>query len=106
MAVQKVQLLSQATGYGVIIGLSIAFGLIIIAAVKIQKRYLSEDSDHSEVFMVANRSVGLGLTASAVFSSWMWINESVFSAAYTYVRSANRMLDLNTRQMLTSFSIY
>lgn len=34
--------------------------------------------------MVANRSVGTGLTCSAVFSSWMWINESVFSAAYTY----------------------
>ena len=34
--------------------------------------------------MVANRSVGTGLTCSAVFSSWMWINESVFAAAYTY----------------------
>ena len=85
-----VQLLSQATGYGVIIGLSLAFGIIIVAAVKMQKRYLSEDSNHSEMFMVANRSVGTGLTASAVFSSWMWINESVFSAAYTYVQSFSR----------------
>ncbi|KAE9974372.1 hypothetical protein BLS_001780 [Venturia inaequalis] len=79
-----VQLLSQADGYGVVVGLSILFCLIIIAAVRIQKRYLLEDSDQSEMFMVANRSVGTGLTASAVFSSWMWINESVFSAAYTY----------------------
>ncbi|EXJ72193.1 uncharacterized protein A1O5_04697 [Cladophialophora psammophila CBS 110553] len=79
-----VQLLTQADGYGIIIGLSVLFCLIIIAAVRIQKRYLSEDSDQSEMFMVANRSVGTGLTASAVFSSWMWINESVFSAAYTY----------------------
>ncbi|KAK4618593.1 putative urea active transporter 1 [Fulvia fulva] len=79
-----VELLSQATGHGVIIGLSILFCLIILAAVRIQKRYLSEDSDQSEMFMVANRSVGTGLTCSAVFSSWMWINESVFSAAYTY----------------------
>ncbi|KXT06706.1 hypothetical protein AC578_8533 [Pseudocercospora eumusae] len=79
-----VELLSQGTGYGVIVGLSIVFCLIILAAVKIQKRYLSEDSDQSEMFMVANRSVGTGLTCSAVFSSWMWINESVFSAAYTY----------------------
>jgi Na+/proline symporter len=38
--------------------------------VRIQKRYLAEDSDQSEMFMVANRSVGTGLTASAVFSSW------------------------------------
>ncbi|KAK7432937.1 hypothetical protein QQZ08_000408 [Neonectria magnoliae] len=36
------------------------------------------------MFMVANRSVGTGLTASAVFSSWMWINETVFSAAMCY----------------------
>lgn len=95
-----VQLLTQAEGYGIIIGLSVLFCLIIVAAVQIQKRYLAEDSDESEMFMVANRSVGTGLTASAVFSSWlvetsyfckqltddsrMWINESVFAAAYTY----------------------
>ncbi|KAF2845566.1 hypothetical protein T440DRAFT_544027 [Plenodomus tracheiphilus IPT5] len=77
-------LLSQAEGYGIIIGLSVLFCIIIVAAVHIQKRYLAEDSDASEMFMVANRSVGTGLTASAVFSSWMWINESVFAAAYTY----------------------
>jgi hypothetical protein len=65
-----VQLLTQAEGYGIIVGLSVLFCLIIVAAVQIQKRYLSEDSDESEMFMVANRSVGTGLTASAVFSSW------------------------------------
>lgn len=65
-----VQLLSQTDGYGIIIGLSVLFCIIILAAVRIQKRYLSEDSDQSEMFMVANRSVGTGLTASAVFSSW------------------------------------
>jgi Na+/proline symporter len=63
-------LLNQAHGYGIIIGLSVLFCLIIVAAVKVQKRYLSEDSEQSEMFMVANRSVGTGLTASAVFSSW------------------------------------
>lgn len=65
-----VQLLTQADGYGIIVGLSVLFCIIILAAVRIQKRYLSEDSDQSEMFMVANRSVGTGLTASAVFSSW------------------------------------
>ncbi|CAK3943506.1 SSS family solute:Na+ symporter [Lecanosticta acicola] len=80
----ETQLLSQATGYGIIIGLSILFCLIILFAVRIQQKYLAEDSEQSEMFMVANRSVGTGLTCSAVFSSWMWINESVFSAAYTY----------------------
>jgi hypothetical protein len=77
-------LLTQGTGYGVILGLSVAFTLIIIGAVKIQKRYLSEDSETSEMFMVANRSVGTGLTCAAVFSSWMWINETVFACVQTY----------------------
>lgn len=81
-----VQLVNQATGYGVIIGMGVLFSLIILAAVKIQKMYLMEDSGTSEMFMVANRSVGTGLTASAVFSSWMWINETVLSCTmcYTY----------------------
>lgn len=69
-AQEGVGLLSQATGYGIVIGLSVLFCLIILAAVQIQRRYLSEDADQSEMFMVANRSVGTGLTASAVFSSW------------------------------------
>jgi len=66
-----VELLSQAVGYGIICGLSVLFCGIILVAVRIQKRYLAEDSDQSEMFMVANRSVGTGLTCSAVFSSWM-----------------------------------
>lgn len=77
-------LISEASGYGLICGLSVLFCLIILMAVRIQRRYLAEDSNQSEMFMVANRSVGVGLTCSAVFSSWMWINESVFAAAYTY----------------------
>jgi Na+/proline symporter len=81
-----VQLLDQADGYGIIIGLSVLFCVIIIAAVRIQKKYLSEDSDQSEMFMVANRSVGTGLTASAVFSSW-YANSPRLAA--TESRSAN-----------------
>ncbi|KAL8822254.1 MAG: hypothetical protein Q9191_007005 [Dirinaria sp. TL-2023a] len=79
-----VSLLSQGTGYGIIIGLGILFAAIILFAVKIQKLYLMEDSGRSEMFMVANRSVGTGLTCSAVFSSWMWINETVFSSVVCY----------------------
>lgn len=79
-----VTLISQGTGYGLLIGLGILFCGVILIAVKIQKAYLDEDSGTSEMFMVANRSVGTGLTASAVFSSWMWINETVFSAVFCY----------------------
>lgn len=79
-----VALVSQGTAYGLICGLGVAFCGIILAAIKIQRVYLSEDSGTSEMFMVANRSVGRGLTASAVFSSWMWINETVFAAVMCY----------------------
>lgn len=82
--VEGLQLISQGTAYGVLIGLGVLFCVVILAAVRVQKTYLSEDSGTSEMFMVANRSVGTGLTASAVFSSWMWINETVMCAAMCY----------------------
>lgn len=77
-------LISQGTGYGILIGLGVGFCGVILIAVKIQKAYLAEDSGTSEMFMVANRTVGTGLTASAVFSSWMWINETVLSTAMCF----------------------
>lgn len=77
-------LISQGAAYGLLIGLGVLFCGVILIAVKVQKAYLSEDSGKSEMFMVANRSVGTGLTASAVFSSWMWINETVLAAAMCY----------------------
>jgi urea-proton symporter len=79
-----VDLIPQGTAYGLLIGLGVLFCGVILGAVKIQKAYLSEDSGTSEMFMVANRSVGTGLTASAVFSSWMWINETVLASAMCY----------------------
>ncbi len=79
-----IDLVSQGTGYGLLIGLGVFFCGVILVAIKIQRMYLEEDSGTSEMFMVANRSVGTGLTASAVFSSWMWINETVFAAAMCY----------------------
>jgi hypothetical protein len=48
------QLLSQATGYGLICGLSVLFCIIILVAVRLQKWYLSEDSDQSEMVKRTN----------------------------------------------------
>ncbi|KAK6084035.1 urea active transporter [Seiridium cupressi] len=84
VSVSGLELVPQRTAYGLLIGLGILFCVVILAAIKVQKAYLSEDSGTSEMFMVANRSVGTGLTASAVFSSWMWINETVLAAAMCY----------------------
>lgn len=84
VSVAGLQLIPQGTAYGLLIGLGVLFCVVILAAVRIQKAYLAEDSGTSEMFLVANRSVGTGLTASAVFSSWMWINETVMCAAMCY----------------------
>lgn len=80
----NITLIPQGTAYGLLIGLAVLFCAVILIAVKLQKVYLEEDSGKSEMFMVANRTVGTGLTASAVFSSWMWINETVNSALNCY----------------------
>ncbi|KAL4786257.1 Sodium:solute symporter family-domain-containing protein [Aspergillus varians] len=82
--IHGIDLVTQGTAYGLLIGLGVLFCGVILIAIKVQRLYLSEDSATSEMFMVANRSVGTGLTASAVFSSWMWINETVLSAAMCY----------------------
>ncbi|CAK7203322.1 hypothetical protein SEUCBS139899_006053 [Sporothrix eucalyptigena] len=84
IGVHGLTLVSQGTGYGLLISLGVLFCVVILIAVKVQRAFLSEDSNTSEMFMVANRSVGTGLTASAVFSSWMWINETVLCAAMCY----------------------
>lgn len=84
VSVSGLELIPQGTAYGLLIGLGILFCVVILGAVHVQKSHLSEDSGTSEMFMVANRSVGAGLTASAVFSSWMWINETVLCAAMCY----------------------
>lgn len=76
--------LPQGAGYGMVIGIGFVFAAGIIVAMKLAKRYLNEHSQTSEMFMVANRSVGVGLTASAVFSSWMWATETLWGSVVGY----------------------
>ncbi|KAK7424568.1 hypothetical protein QQZ08_008578 [Neonectria magnoliae] len=77
--------LSQGLGYGVVIGVGLAFAFGMILVTKFLQRFLGERSDRSEMFMVANRSVGTGLTASAVVSSWMWATAIIWTAAQGYL---------------------
>lgn len=60
--------LSQATGYGLILGLGAAFAVGMIATTWALKRYHGEVQT-SEAFSTANRTVKSGLVASAVVSS-------------------------------------
>ena len=63
--------LSQATGYGLILGLGFAFAAGMIGTTWALKRYHGEVQT-SEAFSTANRTVKSGLVASAVVSSWTW----------------------------------
>ncbi|KAI5949027.1 hypothetical protein KGF57_004989 [Candida theae] len=60
MASDSVQLLNQASGYGVLVGVGGGFAL------------------------VANRSVGTLLSASAVYSSWSWATELLWCTTMVY----------------------
>ncbi|XHG02661.1 hypothetical protein AWENTII_006004 [Aspergillus wentii] len=77
--------LSQGAGYGVVVGIGLAFGVGMVLVNRFLERFMSERSDHTEMFMVANRSVGTGLTASAVISSWMWATAIIWTVAQGYL---------------------
>lgn len=72
---ESITLLDQASGYGVLLGVGALFAIGIIVATKLMSKYLHEDSQSTENFMVANRNIGVGLTGSVVFSSWYWATE-------------------------------
>ena len=75
--------LSQATGYGVVIGLGFLFALGMIFTTFVLKRYNNELVT-SEAFSTAGRTVKTGLVASAVVSSWTWAATLLQSSAVAY----------------------
>ncbi|KAI5952142.1 hypothetical protein KGF57_004169, partial [Candida theae] len=79
-----VQLLPQAAGYGVLIGVGGGFAIGMIIVTNLLRRYLKEDNNSTETFSVANRSVGTLLSASAVYSSWSWADELLWTTTMVY----------------------
>lgn len=84
-AIESLNLLSQGAGYGVLLGVGAFFALFIVVATKLASKHLGEDSQSTEMFMVANRSVGVGLTASCVYSSWTWATEILWPVTMVYL---------------------
>lgn len=76
--------LPQGVGYGILVGVGALFAVFIVFTLRVSLNYLGEKANKSEMFMVANRTVGVGLTASAVFSSWMWSAETLYGAVMGY----------------------
>lgn len=75
--------LSQAYGYGIVLGLGFAFALGMILTTYLLKRYNNEEQN-SEVFNTAGRTVKSGLVASAVVSSWTWAATLLQSTGVAY----------------------
>ncbi|CCH46511.1 Sodium/glucose cotransporter 1 [Wickerhamomyces ciferrii] len=82
---ESLDLLPKSAGYGVLIGVGAFFALFIIIATKLSNKYLNENSESTEMFMVANRSVGIGLTGSAVYSSWTWATALLWVVTMVYL---------------------
>jgi len=75
--------LSQAAGYGVVIGLGFAFAFGMILTTFVLKRY-NYEVQTSEMFCTAGRTVKSGLVASAVVSSWTWAATLLQSSSVAY----------------------
>lgn len=75
--------LSQAYGYGILLGLGAVFALGMIATTWLLKRYQNEVQT-SEMFSTAGRTVKTGLVASAVVSSWTWAATLLQSSGVAY----------------------
>ena len=75
--------LSEAWGYGILLGLGFAFALFMIVVTWALKRYHNEVQT-SEVFNTAGRTVKSGLVASAVVSSWTWAATLLQSTGIAY----------------------
>mgnify|MGYP005986788349 CR=1 FL=1 len=76
--------LPQAAGYAVVVAVGFLIALIMTGTTYLLKRTVGEDNKSTEMFMTANRSVGTGLTASAVISSWLWSTAMLGSSFVGY----------------------
>ncbi|KAL7823705.1 Sodium:solute symporter family domain-containing protein [Trichoderma gracile] len=76
--------LPQVAGYVVVIGIGFLIAFVMIFATHLLKKTIGEDNRTTEMFMTANRSVGTGLTASAVVSSWLWSTAMLGSTLVGY----------------------
>jgi Na+/proline symporter len=76
--------LSQGWGYGVVVGFGLAFAMGMMGITQALKTSTGENNRHFETFAVAGRKVGIGLTATAVVSSWAWSTALLSSTTIVY----------------------
>ncbi|EGV60941.1 hypothetical protein CANTEDRAFT_128749 [Yamadazyma tenuis ATCC 10573] len=76
-------LYSSGVGYGLVIGFSSAFALVMCLISFLLKKYFQEVQD-SEMYLTAKRSIKSGLIASSVVSSWTLSATLLTSTTFTY----------------------
>lgn len=81
---EAIHLLDQSCGYGILVGVGALFAIGMILTTKLLEKYLHEDAKSTEVFMVANRTVGIPLLASSVYLSWTWATELLWVCTMVY----------------------
>ncbi|KAH7311032.1 urea active transporter [Rhexocercosporidium sp. MPI-PUGE-AT-0058] len=99
--------LPQAGGYVVVVVIGLIFAFAMVFVTKILKRTTGEDNSRTEMFITANRSVGRGLTASAVISSWLWSTAMLGSSlvGYAYGVSGPFWFAAGCSPMIVFFSL-
>ncbi|KAG1757750.1 Sodium:solute symporter family-domain-containing protein [Suillus lakei] len=78
------EVLTQATGYGVVLGIGFVFAIIMMGLSTLQNRYTTYKISTSEEFNTASRSVKPGLIASGIVSAWTWAATLLQSSTVTY----------------------
>ncbi|KAF8846221.1 Na+/solute symporter [Paxillus ammoniavirescens] len=78
------QVLTQGTGYGVVLGIGFIFAVIMMGLSILQNRYTTYKIATSEEFNTASRSVKPGLIASGIVSAWTWAATLLQSSTVTY----------------------
>lgn len=76
--------ISQGWGYGVVVGFGLLFAGAMMIITSALKKSTGENNRHFETFAVAGRKVGVGLTATAVISSWAWSTALLSSTTIVY----------------------
>ncbi|SCU82650.1 LAMI_0C00298g1_1 [Lachancea mirantina] len=77
-------ILSQGYGYGFALGIGAGFAFLMAVISKLLSTKLGQ-TQTSERFSTASRSVGSGLIASSTVSAWTWPATLLVSATWSYV---------------------
>jgi Na+/proline symporter len=84
-SIAQLQILTPGEGYGIIIGLGVAFTLIMIAMSLVQNRYGAHNTFKSaEEFNAASRSMKPGMIAAGIVSSWTHATTLLTSCTLSY----------------------